>query len=827
MAISAGTIEAVLSLRDQFSPALVEAAKRIAESEQGLQVWTEAQQQAAMAMEGTYEQALKLNVAFDSARMDAVHDEALRMNEALSGTHERAARAADTIGRMSTTLARSADTFGLPVGPLRALDDVMDVTELGFGNLSKSAAGFNLASVGVVGAGLAIGTAIGGLLNKFEVVRNAADSLTSAIYRLTQSQSDLDAQYNATQGLDEFSRKMGEKYLEAIRTQIAGLRQHGKTTAEIAAIYKDQLTPAQAEAVGLSEKQVKAYTEATSAAKQHAEAVTALAAGWRGMAEKDAGAVTADALKKIGDASQIAAKQLPAVVDRIDEARAAGITLAPVADEIVERWTRLEDAKKAVEQLNEAIEAHTKLAAEQQAIARELGPTVEDLVDQYLQLSAAMEMRGGDRGLAGLSDQQLRTSADRLNEIAEAAEASGVSLSELEGLSSDLASVLEEMNQRGVELPEWLYASATGSEKLQQKTFDLAGAFGDAGIVVTDDLNRLFKEADYITVHVPKNEQTINMIGDEQIQMMKPTVRLINCARGGIINEDALYKALEEKRIAGAALDVFPKEPPEDNRFAKFENCLVTPHLGASTEEAQVEVAVEAAQILLDAVRGGPIRNALNAPSITAAMPPIVSRYSELARRIGVLLSTIAPGKIKSIGVQYRGTIAEADVQGVTLNFIVGLLQRHFDIPLNMVNAPVLAKERGISIDETKNLESKDVASSFSAKVVTDKMTRIVTGSVFGEKLLRIIEIDGFNVEMTPAGSVLIIFNDDKPGVIGSVGTICGKHQINICTMGVGQKLELQKAILAVSLDKDPWPQTIEELSSLDFVNEIYVCKLD
>ncbi len=347
------------------------------------------------------------------------------------------------------------------------------------------------------------------------------------------------------------------------------------------------------------------------------------------------------------------------------------------------------------------------------------------------------------------------------------------------------------------------------------------------GIEVTDDLNRIFKESDYISVHVPRNEQTLNMISDEQINMMKPTVRLINCARGGIINEDAIYKALEEKRIAGAALDVYPKEPPEDNRFARFENCVVTPHLGASTEEAQIEVAVEAAQILLDAIKGGPIRNALNAPSVTAAMPPIVSRYSELAERIGVLLSTIAPGKIKKVGVRYRGAIAEAAVEGVTLGFIVGLLRKHFDIPLNMVNAPVLARERGISIDESKNPEVKDVASSFSARVVTDKVTRTVTGSVFGEKLLRIIEIDGFNVEMTPAGSVLVIFNDDKPGVIGSVGTICGKHKINICTMGVGQKLKEQKAVLAVSLDKEPYPETIEELSSLDFVNELYVCKLD
>ena len=347
------------------------------------------------------------------------------------------------------------------------------------------------------------------------------------------------------------------------------------------------------------------------------------------------------------------------------------------------------------------------------------------------------------------------------------------------------------------------------------------------GIEITADLEKIFKEADYITVHVPKNENTLNMIGEEQIRMMKPTVRLVNCARGGIINEDALYKALTEKRIAGAALDVFPKEPPEDMRFKDYEDCLVTPHLGASTEEAQIEVAVEAAQILVDAIKGGPIRNAVNVPSTAGAVPVTVSQYSELARRIGTLISTITPGQLKNIEVQYRGTIAEMEIKPVTLNFLIGLLQQHFDLPLNMVNVAVLAKERGISIDETKNVEAKDVASSFSAKIVTDKAARTVTGSIFGEKLLRIIEIDGFDVEMTPQGTVMVIFNDDKPGVIGAVGTICGKHHINICTMGVGQKLTEQKAVLAVSLDKAPDSKAVKELGELDFVNEIYICKLD
>jgi D-3-phosphoglycerate dehydrogenase len=347
------------------------------------------------------------------------------------------------------------------------------------------------------------------------------------------------------------------------------------------------------------------------------------------------------------------------------------------------------------------------------------------------------------------------------------------------------------------------------------------------GIEVTQDLNRIFKEADYITVHVPKTEQTLNMISTEQLKMMKPTVRLVNCARGGIINEEALAAALAAKQIAGAAVDVFVKEPPENWWFKELDNCLATPHLGASTEEAQIEVAVEAAEILVSAIKGGPIRNALNAPPTGGAVPPLVSKYSELAQRIGSMLSSITTGPVKSVNVQYRGKIAEMPVQTVTTAFSIGLLQPYFEIPLNMVNVGMMAKERGISIDITKNPQPIDVASSFTASIVTEKVTRSITGAVFGESLLRIMEIDGFTIEMTPTGTVVVIFNDDKPGVIGHVGTLLGKHKINICTMGVGQKIKEQKAVLAVSLDKQPDEKVVKELADLDFVNEIYVCKLD
>jgi D-3-phosphoglycerate dehydrogenase len=317
------------------------------------------------------------------------------------------------------------------------------------------------------------------------------------------------------------------------------------------------------------------------------------------------------------------------------------------------------------------------------------------------------------------------------------------------------------------------------------------------------------------------------MIGEAQLKMMKPTTRIVNCARGGIINEDALYDALEKKIIAGAALDVFAEEPPKNKRFEKLANCLVTPHLGASTEEAQIEVAVEAAQILVDALKGGPIKNAVNAPAMGGTVPAVVNSYATLARRIGTLMSSIAGGQIKKAEVQYRGSIAEHNVTMITTSFEIGLLQPYFEDSINMVNAPFLAKERGISIDETKNKEAQNVASSFSAKVATAKGFCTITGTVFSDKIMRIIEINGFDVEMTPSDTTMIIFNDDRPGVIGAVGTIFGKHGINIQTMGVGQKAAEKKAILAVSLDARPDEKAIKEISQLDFVNEVYLCKLD
>lgn len=346
------------------------------------------------------------------------------------------------------------------------------------------------------------------------------------------------------------------------------------------------------------------------------------------------------------------------------------------------------------------------------------------------------------------------------------------------------------------------------------------------GIKIVDNLERIYREADFITLHIPRNEQTTNLISAKELKMMKPTCRIVNCARGGIINENDLYNALNAGTIAGAALDVFSKEPPENMGFTNCPKCLVTPHLGASTEEAQIEVAVEAAQILADAIKGGPIRNALNAPTTSGSIPAVLLRYAELAQKIGSMLSTLAPGQMKGAKIEFRGSLADKPVDLVATSFLIGLLQPHFDTTVNMVNAPILAKERGISIDQIKNAEIKDLESSFAATVETDKVTRVIRGTVYGGNLLRIIEIDGFGIEVTPEGTMVIIFNDDKPGVIGAVGTLLGRYGVNINTMGVGHKLDQGKAILAVSLDKTPDANTIAELGKLDFVNEMFVCKL-
>jgi D-3-phosphoglycerate dehydrogenase / 2-oxoglutarate reductase len=235
----------------------------------------------------------------------------------------------------------------------------------------------------------------------------------------------------------------------------------------------------------------------------------------------------------------------------------------------------------------------------------------------------------------------------------------------------------------------------------------------EGSVEIVKDLQDLCRRSDYITVHTPKTTETTSMIGKDQFAVMKPSVRLINAARGGIIDEDELLKALNENRVAGAALDVYMTEPPAsevEKTLISHPKVLAVPHLGASTEEAQEQVALEGAEQLVVALRGGEVRNAVNAPGFDKALPPLLRPYTELATRLGTILSAITPGAISRVEVVYRGAISEMNVAPITTFLLVGLLQSHLDEPVNVINAPVLAQQRGIAVEQTTSAKSKEFA---------------------------------------------------------------------------------------------------------------------
>jgi D-3-phosphoglycerate dehydrogenase len=343
-------------------------------------------------------------------------------------------------------------------------------------------------------------------------------------------------------------------------------------------------------------------------------------------------------------------------------------------------------------------------------------------------------------------------------------------------------------------------------------------------IEFTADVDELYKQADYISVHVPKTDTTKGMIAAKQFAMMKPSVRLINAARGGIIDEKALLDALEAGQVAGAALDVYTEEPPTSEHLKTLvahPDVLAVPHLGASTEEAQEQVALEAAEILVEALRGGEIRNAVNVSGGTK-VPESLRPYVELLSRMGTLLSCITPGAIRKVEVVYRGEIAEMNMSAVTTALTIGLLKPILGDELNLVNAPMLAKERGIEIETITSGKVRDFANLVQVKVTTDKCSRTAVGTIFGHKFPRVVAIDGHRMEMIPDGHVVVCFNDDRPGVIGTVGQSFGELGINIDNMTFGRRATTGKAVLALNVDTEPTAELLANLRGLDFMNEVY-----
>jgi D-3-phosphoglycerate dehydrogenase len=330
--------------------------------------------------------------------------------------------------------------------------------------------------------------------------------------------------------------------------------------------------------------------------------------------------------------------------------------------------------------------------------------------------------------------------------------------------------------------------------------------------------DELLQRADYISIHTPKTDETTNMINRQTISKMKTGAMLINCARGGIVNEDDLYQALKAGHLRGAGIDVFSKEPPGETKLMRLPNFICTPHLGASTMEAQDNVAKDVADQIVAYLLHGTVKNAVNVPSISAELMSTLRPYATLVERMGALQSQLAESAIIEAQIDYRGTVADYDVAPLTTAMLKGLLTPILKDDVNFVNAPYIAAERGIKVIESKSRTSEDFASLLKLTVKTLEGKNIVSGTIFGKRMPRILRINHFYLEAVPEGHNLLIENQDSPGVLGRIANTLGKHGINISRMQAGTEEEKNQNIVLLSTSSAVSDEVLRELRALEQV---------
>jgi len=322
------------------------------------------------------------------------------------------------------------------------------------------------------------------------------------------------------------------------------------------------------------------------------------------------------------------------------------------------------------------------------------------------------------------------------------------------------------------------------------------------------DLDTLLAKADFITLHTPLTDQTRNILSAENIAKAKKGVRIINCARGGLIDEAALKDALDSGHVAGAALDVFQTEPPAaDHPLFGTPNFICTPHLGASTDEAQVNVAIQVAEQLSDYLLTGGITNALNVPSLSAEEAPKLRPYMSLAEKLGSLVGQLAHDNLDKISIEVEGAAAELNIKPIAAAVLTGLMRRYSD-SVNMVNAPHLARERGLDVREVRHDRDGDYHTLVRVTVGTTDGDRSVAGTLFSNGDPRLVEMFGIKVEADLDGHMLYIVNEDAPGFIGRIGTALGEAGLNIGTFHLGRRAAGGEAVLLLSLDS-PMPEPL------------------
>lgn len=334
-------------------------------------------------------------------------------------------------------------------------------------------------------------------------------------------------------------------------------------------------------------------------------------------------------------------------------------------------------------------------------------------------------------------------------------------------------------------------------------------------------LEDVLKRADFITFHMPKTKETYHLIDERAFSLMKDGVRIINCARGGILDEEALYRAVESGKVAGVALDVFEKEPNTDSPLLKFDNVIATPHLGASTAEAQLNVAVDVAEEIVAALKGGIVKNTVNIPSVKPEVMAGVKPYLNLAEKLGKFQAQLLDGRVKKVEVIYSGELAKLEVAPITTALVKGMLDPILQERVNYVNALVLAKSRGIQVAQTVDGSAEGYASLITVKVISDKSEKTVAGTLFRENDPRIVMIDGYRIDAVPSGYMLYVPHIDKPRIIGPVGTLIGEHNINIAGMQVGRKEIGGKAVMMLSVDAEVPEETLKEIARIDGVMDV------
>jgi D-3-phosphoglycerate dehydrogenase / 2-oxoglutarate reductase len=394
---------------------------------------------------------------------------------------------------------------------------------------------------------------------------------------------------------------------------------------------------------------------------------------------------------------------------------------------------------------------------------------------------------------------------------------------------------------------KWEKSKFTGSE-LSNKSLGLVGA-GNIGKIVANraqglkmnvlsfdpflsaevaekegmelvSLDELVKRADYISVHTPLNDKTRNLINADLFQKMKKGVYIINCARGGIVNEQDLENAIKSGIVAGAALDVFEKEPPDPNHpLLQLDEVIATPHLGAATGEAQVNVAVEIAEQVVDFLNNGTIRNAVNVPSVSGEMLKVMQPFISLSEKLGSLQGQMTDRLPSALTIEYRGDVTKYDCKPVTAALLKGLLTATVSgESVNYVNAPFIASSRGLKVTESVVSEHQNFSSLISLTIKIGDEERTVSGTIFGKVNPRIVQWNEFYLEAVPEGKILIVYNEDVPGVIGHIGTYLGERKINISRMQLGLNQNEKKALGFFNVEGNVTPEIIEGLKGLKHI---------